>query len=264
MPRLAASSYLNSAPVVHAFVEGSQRDRCRILPDPAPSACARLLASGEVDGALVPSIEYQRIPGLAVARGVCVAARHAVRSVLLVSRVPLARVRSVALDEQSRTSAALVRILLERFRGVRPSYEQAAPDLASMLAAHDAALVIGDPAMTADTYGYETHDLATLWRAETGLPFVFALWAVRPERFSEARVDFVAARDEGVAAIAQLAERFAPRLGIARAELVAYLTENIHYELDEESLVGLRLFYDLAAEHGLVDSPPRPLRFWPS
>ncbi len=262
IPRLAASNYLNSAPIVHAFVEGSQALRCEIAPDPAPSACARMLAGGEVDGALIPSVEYQRISGLSVARGVCVGARHAVRSVLLISRVPLDEIRSVALDEQSRTSAALVRILLGRFRGVRPEFEQAAPDLAAMLARHDAALMIGDPAMIADTTGCEAHDLARLWRAETGLPFVFAVWAVRPERVRGADVDFVAAMREGVEAIPAIAERFSARLGLERDDLVAYLTSNIHYELDDESLEGLGLFYRLAAEEGLIGQP-EPIRFWP-
>jgi chorismate dehydratase len=262
VPRLAASTYLNSAPIVYAFVEGSQSDRCRIEPDPAPSVCARMLAEGAVDGALIPSIEYQRIPGLAVARGACVAARFAVRSVVLISRVPLDEVRSVALDEQSRTSAALVRLLLGRFRGLRPAYAPAAPDLASMLERHDAALMIGDPAMVADTSGCDVYDLAKLWREATGTPFVFAVWAVRPERVRGARLDFPAAMREGVAAVPALAERFSARLGLDRDDLVEYLTENIHYELDDESLEGLGLFYRLAAEEGLAPTAEPP-RFWP-
>lgn len=262
IPRLAASTYLNSAPIVHAFVEGSQVGQVSIAPDPAPSVCARLLADGEVDGALIPTVEYQRIDGLAVARGVCVAARRAVRSVLLISKVPLEQVRSVALDEQSRTSAALVRLLLGRFRAVHPSYAPAAPDLRTMLASNDAALLIGDPAMLADTTGCDVYDLARLWRAETGLPFVFAVWAVRPERVDPSSLDFVAAMREGVDAIPSIADRYALRLGLEREDLVSYLTDSIHYELDAESLEGLTLFYRLAAEESLIPSV-RPLRFWP-
>jgi chorismate dehydratase len=263
VPRLAASTYLNSAPIVYAFVEGSQADAVEIAPDPAPSVCARLLAEGGVDGALIPSVEYQRIPDLAVARGVCVAARLAVRSVLLISKVPLAEIRSVALDEQSRTSAALVRLLLGRFNGVSPAYSPAAPPvLETMLAANDAALMIGDPAMLADKTGCEVYDLARLWREATGLPFVFALWAVRPERVRGAGVDFAAAKREGVAAIPEIAGRYSTRLGLDREDLVGYLTENIHFDLDDESLEGLGLFYRLAAEEGLIPSA-RPLRFWP-
>jgi chorismate dehydratase len=261
-PRLAASNYLNSAPVVYAFAEGSQRGRCLIESDPAPAACAGMLASGLVDGALIPSIEYHRIPGLALARGVCVAARHEVRSVLLISRVPLAEVRSVALDEQSRTSAALVRILLERFHGVSARYAQAAPDLPSMLAVHDAALMIGDPAMAAETDGLEAHDLARMWRETTGLPFVFAVWAVRPDRVDGSGLDFGAAVREGLAAAPEIAARFSDRLGLSPESLLDYLTSNIHYTLDAESLEGLELFYRLAAEAGQVGAL-EPIRFWP-
>jgi chorismate dehydratase len=261
LPRLAASNYLNSAPIVYAFTEGSQRDRCTIASDPAPAACARMLAGGHVDGALIPSIEYQRIPGLAIARGVCVAARREVRSVLLLSRVPLAEIRSVALDEQSRTSAALVRILLER-RGVRARYAQAAPDLAAMLAANDAALMIGDPAMAAPKAGLEVTDLATLWRDETGLPFVFAVWAVRPDRVAGSGLDFREAAREGLAEAPRIAARFSASLGLDPASLLDYLTSSIHYELDAESLDGLELFYRLAAEAGQLGAL-EPLRFWP-
>jgi chorismate dehydratase len=263
LPRLAASTYLNSAPVVYALVEGSQRDRCRIEPDPAPSVCARMLATGEVDGALIPSIEYQRIGGLEIARGVCVAARRAVRSVLLVSRLPLEQIRSVALDEQSRTSAALVRILLGRFHDVHPEYAQAPPDLGAMLERADAAMMIGDPAMTADKRGLGVYDLASMWRDATALPFVFALWAVRPERIAPGAVDFAAARREGERAAPVLADRYARRLGLDRDSLYDYLTSSIHYALDAESLAGLELFYRLAAEEGLVDAPAREIAFWP-
>jgi chorismate dehydratase len=221
-----------------------------------------MLAEGLVDGALIPSIEYHRIPGLSLARGVCVAARRAVRSVLLISRVPIGRIRSVALDEQSRTSAALVRILLERFHGVSARYAQAAPDLGSMLAGHDAALLIGDPAMRVDTSGLEVYDLARLWRDQTGLPFVFAVWAVRPERVAGSGLDFRAAVREGLAAAPDIAARFSTALGVDQASLLDYLTSSIHYELDAESLEGLELFYRLAAEAGHV-AALEPLRFWP-
>jgi chorismate dehydratase len=261
-PTLAASVYLNSAPLVYAFAEGTQSDRCVLLGHEAPSRCAGLLEEGSVDGALIPAVEYQRIPGLAVARDVCVAARERVQSVLLVARRPLAEIGSVALDTSSRTSAALVRILLERFHGVSASYAPAEPDLAAMLARHDAALMIGDPAMTADTRGYEVHDLAALWRERTGLPFVFAVWAVRPGRIEPAALDFAAARDEGVRAAPQLAGRYARRLGLPRERLLDYLTSSIHYRLDAESLEGLALYYKLAAETGLIPAP-KPLRFWP-
>lgn len=261
-PRIAASSYLNSAPIVWAFSEGSQRDRCILEPDPAPSACARFLADRAVDGALIPSIEVQRIAGLAVARNVCIAAREQVRSVLLLSTVPLNQIESVALDTQSRTSVALIQILLGRFRGLRPRYEAAEPNLTSMLEASDAALLIGDPAMTADASGCDVYDLAHLWREATGLPFVFAVWGIRPDRFVSGGPDFEAALSEGRAAIPSIASRYATSLGLSTEAIVDYLTTNIHYDFDVDCLAGLNRFYELAAEEGLIGEPS-PLTFWP-
>jgi chorismate dehydratase len=261
-PRIAASTYLNSAPLVHAFAEGSQRDACLLLPDPAPAMCAQMLGEGLVDAALIPSIELQRIPGLAVPRNVCIAARNAVRSVLLVASRALADVRTVALDEQSRTSATLVRILMRRAIGNQPAYTPAAPDLPRMLASNDAALIIGDPAMTADLSGLQVYDMAALWRDFTGLPFVFATWAVHPDRLVGARVDFEAARDEGLRAIPQIARRYAPVLNRPVEDLEHYLSSSIHYVLDDESRAGLDAFYRLAHEEGLIERP-RPLSFWP-
>jgi chorismate dehydratase len=261
-PTIAASVYLNSAPIVYAFAEGTQSHRCRFLGHAAPSRCADLLASGEVDAALIPAIEYQRIPDLAAVRGVCVGARHQVKSVLLVTCKPIESVRSIAVDTSSRTSAALLRIVLERFRGLEPRYVPASPNLPAMLADCDAALIIGDPAMTARTHGLEVHDMASLWREQTGLPFVFAIWAVRPDRLDRDVLDFESARREGCAAIPLLAERFANALGLPFEDLRAYLTSNIHYELDGVSLRGLSTFFDLAAEIGCAPAA-RPLVFWP-
>src|SRR5512132_1967497 len=108
LPYIAASSYLNAAPLCYGFVYGEQKDRCEFLSDAAPARCAELLAQGRADAALIPVIEYQRIPGLKVVPDACVSSKRSVRSVLLASRVPITEIRSVALDTSSRTSAALI------------------------------------------------------------------------------------------------------------------------------------------------------------
>jgi len=262
IPKLTASIYLNSAPIVYSFAEGSQSDRCQFLGHTAPSRCADLLASNSVDVALIPAIEYQRIADLAVVRGVCVGARHRVKSVLLVAHKPIDELRTVAVDTSSRTSATLLRIVLERFRSITPKYVPAPPDLSSMLATCDGALIIGDPAMTAHTRGLEVYDMAALWRESTGLPFVFAVWAVRPERVRPDGLDFEAARSEGLSEAPSIASRYARTLGLTAEDLLQYLTSNINYDLDGESLRGLTMFYELAAD---IEAAPaaRPLAFWP-
>lgn len=265
-PSVAASSYLNAAPLCYSFVYGEQKDRCNFLSDEAPARCSELLAEGLADAALIPVIEYQRIPGLRIAAGACVASKASVRSVLLASRKPIDQVRSVALDTSSRTSAALIQIILGRFYKLNVSYRTSPPKLSEMLESNDAALIIGDPAMLIDRSSLHVYDMAEEWRKHTGLPFVFAFWAIREasiSRFlndSADKVDFLAAKVEGTAHSSELADIYSKTLGLAREDLFSYLTEAISYDLDEESIKGLRLYYELASEAGLIQES-RDLRF---
>ena len=266
-PYIAASIYLNAAPLCYSFRFGRQRDRCSFLPDAAPARCSELLAEGRADAALIPVIEYQRVAGLKIAPGACVASKTSVRSVLLASRVPISDIRSVALDTSSRTSAALVQIILSRFYKLSPTYTSAPPLIAEMLRLNDAALIIGDPAMLIDRSALHVYDLAEEWRKHTGLPFVFAFWAIRSAseswpggiRPSDA-VDFLAAKREGLDHVDELAEIYAEQLGLAHDDLFRYLTENISYDLDAESLRALDLYYELASQCGLIGKPS-PLVF---
>ncbi len=260
VPRVAASSYLNSAPLIWSFARGARGREVELLTDAAPARCARMLAQGHADVALVPTIEYQRMSDLAVVPGVCVGARRAVRSVVLVTRTDdLREVRTVALDESSRTSAALVRVIFREFYGRDLETVTARPDVARMLGGgRDAALVIGDPAMTFAREGVVVHDLATLWRERTGLGFVFAMWMARASEGGLAReVDFAAARDEGLASLEEIVAEYERELGLPRAELREYLTENICFHLDEEMRAGLDLFYELARKHDLIEGVRR-------
>ncbi|HYV07438.1 MAG TPA: menaquinone biosynthesis protein [Blastocatellia bacterium] len=262
-PSIAASIYLNAAPLCYSFRFGHQKERCSFLPDVAPVRCSEMLAERRADAALIPVIEYQRIPGLKVAPGACVASKTSVRSVLLASRVPISEVGSVALDTTSRTSSALIQIILGRFYDLDPAYTSAPPVIEEMLRLNDAALIIGDPAMLIERSGLYIYDLAEEWRKHTGLPFVFAFWAVRAD--SEVWpgadvVDFLAAKREGLEHVDDLAAIYAAQLGLPRDELLSYLTENISYDLDGDCLRGLELYYDLACERGLIDKP-HPLVF---
>ncbi|MDT5157116.1 MAG: chorismate dehydratase [Acidobacteriota bacterium] len=261
-PRVAASSYLNTAPLIWSFARGARRGEVELLTDTAPARCADMLARGQVEAALVPVIEYQRLPETVVVPGVCVGAREEVHSVVLVTRgARLEEVGSVALDTSSRTSAALVEVIFREFLGRAPRLEQTAPDLERMLGAHDAALVIGDPAMTFERKGLRVYDMAALWREFTGLGFVFAMWMANMSTGVQVRgVDFAGARDEGLARVEEIAAGYERELGRPRAELVRYLTENICFELDEAMRAGLELFFRLAHKHGVIRSL-RPLKF---
>jgi chorismate dehydratase len=259
-PRIAASSYLNTAPLIWSFIHGSQS--VQLFTDKAPARCAEMLASDEVDAALVPVIEYQRLPDVAIVPDVCVGSRFAVRSVVLASKLNnLKKVKRVALDDSSRTSVALVRIIFREFLGFEPEWETSPPDLRSMLARADAALIIGDPAMNIPRDQFRIFDLATLWRDYTGFGFVFAMWMARANDAEAIRaIDFAAARDEGLAHLDDIAAEYRKRLSLSAEEIKDYLTRNIAFQMDEEMKRGLELYFELAQKHKLIDQA-KPLEF---
>src|SRR2546423_11005283 len=242
-PRIAASSYLNTAPLIWSFTHGSQRESVELFTDTAPARCAEMLARGEVDAALVPVIEYQRINDISIVPDVCVGSKTAVRSVVLVTRKNnLKKVERVALDESSRTSAALVKIIFREFLNFEPEWITAVPDLHSMMQQADAALIIGDPAMTISREQFRVFDLATLWHEFTGCGFVFAMWMVRNDSFEKVRsVDFAAARDEGFANLDRVIADYPHQIELSREEIKHYLTTNIVLRVDEQMQDGLTL-----------------------
>jgi chorismate dehydratase len=259
--RLAASSYLNSAPLIWSFLNGSKRGHVDFV-EAVPARCAELLANQQVEGALVPVIEYQRIAGGALVKDVCVGSQKEVLSVVLVSKdTELEHVRSVALDESSRTSATLVKVIFREFLDHEPAWKVRTPNLEEMLQRNDAALIIGDPGMTFPRAGLKVWDMASLWRKYTGLGFVFAMWMVRDDALESARtVDFAAARDEGVAHIAEIIASYQEKIPMSVDDLRKYLTENIVFHVDESMRRGLQLYYELAFKHRLIEEV-KPLRF---
>jgi len=228
-----------------------------------PSQCAAELAAGKADIGIIPAAAYASIPDLSIVPGVAIASRRPVRSILLVSKVPLERIRSVALDTSSLTSVALTKVLFAKWCGDR-TFTPMAPDLEKMMAEHDAGLLIGDPALKVDRARYVTYDLAEEWIRLTGKPFVFAFWAVRKAALADAppaldlATTFQESRDHGLepGSLRRIAREWAPRLGLSEDDVKAYLTENIHYDLDPDCLEGLRLFYRYAEECGALSAAP--------
>lgn len=267
MPRLriSAISYLNTAPLMWDFENGDSADQLKQHFDfsyTIPSKCADELKTGTADIGIIPVAAYTAIPDLVIIPDVAIASKNQVRSILLVSKVPLEKIRSVATDASSRTSAALVQIFLKKFVGIDAGFTTQKPDLTEMLRWHDAAMLIGDAALQAQPAGYYVFDLAEEWRRWTYLPFVFAFWAVRKaaldnlgENVNVAQV-FQQSRDHGLQHIPEMAESWAGRLQLPVDMIREYLTHNIDYFLDEENLRGLRLFYRYSAECNVL--PPAP------
>ena len=266
--RISAIAYLNTAPLMWDFEHG-EAGRNFDISYTLPSACARALQAGTADIGIIPAAAYAQIPGLQVLPGVAIASRRAVRSILLVSKVPLEKIRTIALDTSSMTSVALTKILFEKWLGGGRAFSAMEPNLDQMLSANDAGLLIGDPALEVDRSRYLTLDLAEEWIRYTGKPFVFAFWAVRQQamqggglREASPAPDlaqvFQDSRDHGLApsSLNQIAREWAPRLGVREDEVRSYLTESIHYELDPGCIDGLQLFYRYAAEIGALPIAP--------
>jgi chorismate dehydratase len=267
-PVLAVVSYLNARPLIEGL-----EDECELV-SAVPSECWSLVLEGRADLGLVPAIGLGEEPGLAVVPGMAIGSVGPVRSVILAARRPLAEIASIAVDRSSRTSAVLLELLLARRHGLCPRMMPMAPDWRAMLAAHEAALVIGDPALELaaavecgeavgpDGQPFAILDLGAEWSAWTRLPFVYAVWAGRRERVTPEIVDILtAARDRGLARIDLIAAGgiFSPEEAAARRR---YLTEAVRFDLGADELWGLERFLALAAEAGLLAGgrkAPEPL-----
>lgn len=288
--RISAISFLNTAPLMWDFDHGVPPGNSEIRnqksemvseaqrvnePDyfevsyTIPSRCAEALFAGTADIGIIPAITYATIPGLVVLPDACIAAKHDVRSILLVSRKPIEDVRTIAADTSSRTSVILTQVLCEKLWGGARDLRPMAPDVNSMLAACDAALLIGDSALHIDPAEFRAYDLAREWRQMTSLPFVFAVWALRlaalPETAREPHPADVLSRsrDHGTRgeSISSIARLWSAHLGLSQAVISDYLTRNIHYTLDADNMRGLELFYRYAADLGLIAEVPA-LRFY--
>ena len=292
--RLGAVGYLNARPLVYGL---DRKPRFDLRYD-VPSECARLLHDGSIDVGLIPSIEYLRGPGpYALVPGPAVTSRGPVASVALYTRVDPRDIRSIAMDSSSKTSVALATVLVRRSFGVTPDAISMPPDLESMLARADAALIIGDYALFLNPpfdsplaegrqsaidnqsalpksaipnqsairnpqSAIQKIDLGELWTTSTGLPFVYAFWAGWPDAVTPDDAEALRqARDEGVAHAEEVARDYYPDDPASEAVAARYLRDNIRYVLGDEELEGLQTFYRYAAELGLV-SYDGALRFY--
>jgi chorismate dehydratase len=252
--RLGAVGYLNARPLVYQL----DRSPNFSLRFDIPSKCADLLHAGAIDVGLIPSIEYLRGGPLAIVPDLAIASRGPVTSVMLYTTRPMKDVRSIAMDTSSRTSVALVRVLCAKVFRIDPAFESLGPDLDSMLARDDAALMIGDNALFEHR---EAVDLGDEWTRFTGLPFVYAFWAGKPDALTPAHVkELQATRDRGVAEAEAVAREYLKDAPERQAIGARYLRDNIKYHFGDDERKGLELFYRYASEIGVT--PAGALRFY--
>ncbi len=263
--RVAAIDFLNPAPLMWDFLHPPHQSTLALRYDihfTQPSACARELLAGTADLGLIPIAALT--PALRIVPGCTIASLSHVRSIQLVAKKPLAEVKSVAADTASRSSVAYAELLFRHFLHTNPTFEPAPADPIAMLQQHDAALLIGDPALLAlenreaieqQTAPCEWHDVAHLWHQHTQLPWVAAVWAIRADVVLSQRereqlfLDLNTSRRSGQQHIEDLVAEWTPKIAIPPATIRTYLTENIHYLLDDPCKQAIAHFRTLAAEN---------------
>jgi chorismate dehydratase len=278
--RVSIVEYLNAAPLVWGFTDGPLAGKYD-LSFTVPSQCAEELRRGDADLGIIPSIEYQRIDGVVALPGMAIASKREVRSLLVVAKKPIELAKRIALDTSSRSTIGLVKILSREHWGITPEFVESAPDASEMLKDADAALVIGDPALRISLKmealagkspsgeqccqgdpddmpvpGFETlfvYDVIHQWREMTGKPAVLAIWVGRRDVVTpEVLADFTASKQFGLERVREISEAASIKLDLPPRALERYLTENIHFDLDEENLAGLQLYFEKAAAAGLI------------
>ena len=277
--RISVVQYLNTAPLVYGFTRGALQNKYD-LSFTVPSQCADDLRDGRADVAIIPAIEFQRIDDLVVLPDLAIAAKRRVRSLLIVSRKPIAEVQRIALDRNSRSTQALTRILCAEHWQIKPAFFEATFDsTATILEQADAALLIGDRALrlaisitghatlgaagelvcSPDQAGINAtetlhvYDVVQEWRRLTGLPAVLAIWAGRREAVTpEIVADFVASKEYGLAHLGEISAAASLEQNLPAADLLNYFQENIDFSLDSDNLAGLDLYSCLAAKLGII------------
>ena len=249
--RIGAVNYLNTKPLVY----GLRRFAPNVeLTFDFPSRLADDLATGRLDVALIPSVEFFLDPTYSIVSDACIACRGPVLSVKLFCRKPFDDIRTLALDDGSRTSVALTRILLKERFGLEPKLERLPVDASIEATQADAVLLIGDRAMHSPPGQFAAvWDLGDEWCRWSELPFVFAMWTARAGvELGDLEAALEAARDAGVDHLDEIADGEAAPLGLTRPQCLSYLRDNLHFYLGPREQRGLELFYDRAVSMGLA------------
>lgn len=252
--RIGAVSFVNTVPLIDGL---DQHPRVLLQRD-LPARLADLLEEDRIDVGLIPVVEYLRGVGGDLVPGICIGTHGAVRTVKVFSQDPLEQAVEIAVDRGSRSSVALLRVLLGEMYGTEPDLHICEPRPDSLFSHYETVLVIGDRANEVDPTGLHVYDLGEMWHDLTGLPFVFAAW-VMSERMttSDARRGeliqvLTEARDRGMGRLEELAALEADRRRLDAASVLSYWTDSIHYTLGEAELAGLTKFAELAAKYDLV------------
>lgn len=254
--RFGCHDFLNSMPITYPLTEGIVECDFEMVFAP-PAELSKQLEMELLDAAFIPSIEYARLDGLKIVPGFGIAARGAVKTVVMFSKHEIKDIKTVATDRRSRTSAALLKILFEEHYKQSVEITIDPPDMKNTDPVADAFLLIGDEAFMVGDEDYKRYDLSEAWFSLTGKPFVFALLCVSQGVYAKTLIEKLkAAKDEGLRRIGDICKKAAQERQIPEEVCRDYLTSLIRYNLDEDDIEGLKLFFEYAKKHGIVEQNP--------
>ena len=242
MLKISAVSYLNTIPFIYGLKQSKLVDTIDLHLD-YPAICADKLINGEVDIALVPVVIIPQLENAYIISDYCIGSDGEVDTVCLYSDVPIEEVQTIALDYQSRTSVALLKILLKEYWQVKPEINNTELGFEDKIKGKHAALVIGDRAFELNAKHQYIYDLSTIWKKMTGFPFVFAVWVSNTKLPKDFIAGFNKALENGLTdinkAIALEGDNY------SNCENPAdYLNHKISYLLDAEKQKGMALFLE--------------------
>ena len=269
--RVGAVSFLNTKPLIYPLLNGEIQTDIELSID-VPSHLALLLSRGDLEVGLISIIEYFRAnpshASYCILPEISIASHKRIKSILLFSRVPIPEIRRIGLDTSSRTSVALLKILLAEKYRISPAFIMCRPTVNPKTALQDrqdppfdAVLLIGDPALRHSSSTEYSIDLGEVWHKFTGLPFVYACWVARTEaRLGNLPELLLESKARGIAQIPEIARIEAKKLGLPETLCFDYLQHHIKYDLGESEIAGLELFYKYAVKNDLAP-PDRSLSF---
>jgi chorismate dehydratase len=258
--RFGCHDFLNIKPLINPIVRGEIPHRFSLTMD-TPARLSDLMQQGLLDLAWIPSIAYAALSECLIIPGFSISSFHSVKSVLLISKKEIRNIQKIALDQSSRTSVAMIRIILKEY-GITPGFITLAPDFQEMMKEADAALIIGDNALGAEKGGYRVYDLGEEWYRLTGLPFVHALLLVKPNfSLGDQLAVLHQARKIGLSRTEKIIDEESDHTGLDKELLRDYLEKRIYYDLGEKEIAGLKTFYLLARREGLIEKETE-LRFY--
>lgn len=235
--RVGAVSYLNTKPLVYGFEKGLMKEEVELIFD-YPAKIAAMLLNDEIDVGLIPVAVLPKLKEHHIISDYCIGASQPVASVCLFSDVPLEEIKEILVDYQSRTSAALLRILLKKYWNIDPVLVDTGNGYQQNIKGTTAGLVIGDRALEQRQHSTYSYDLAEAWQQMTGLPFVFAAWIANKKLPDTFKASFNTATGSGLQHIDEIVQA----VNFKAYDMNEYYTKNIDYRLDEKKIAAVRLF----------------------